>query len=156
MKASRKSSKAAPARRAARTRKPRVAKTTIIRQKALIPGAKPAEVYEAFVNEVKHTTFTGAKATCERKIGGKFSAWDGYIIGTNVVLEAGKRLVQEWQTTGWPAGYPPSLIEFTFSSKDGGTEIRMVQKKVPPKQAPGYREGWKSHYWEPLKQYFEK
>ncbi len=39
-------------------------------------AAKPAEVYDALINAKKHSTFTGAKATCDPKVGGKFTAWD--------------------------------------------------------------------------------
>jgi len=88
-------------------------RTMIIKQKMIIP-AKPEEVYGAFINAAKHAAFTGAKATCDSKVGGKFTAWDGYIFGKNLVLDKGKRIVQEWKTTEWPEGYPPSIVEFFF------------------------------------------
>ena len=81
-------------------------KTKTIRQKITVP-AKPIEVYEAFVDAKKHSAFTGSKATGKGKVGGKFTAWDGYISGKLLELEEGKRIVQEWVTTEWPEGYPP-------------------------------------------------
>jgi len=71
-------------------------------------------------------------------------------------LEKGKRIVQEWKTTEWPAGYPPSIVEFLFKEKKGGTELTMVHSKVPAEQAESYRQGWIDFYWEPLKKYFRK
>lgn len=130
-------------------------KTKTIRQKEYV-SAKPIEIYDAFLNEQKHTAFTGAKATCDRRVGGKFTAWDGYIAGRNVKLENGRRIIQEWKTSEWPDGYPPSVIEFTFKPKGGGTEIHMVQSKVPAKQAKNYQQGWIDYYWRPLKKYFGK
>jgi uncharacterized protein YndB with AHSA1/START domain len=47
-------------------------KVTTIRQKTLIP-ATPNEVYEAFMDSRKHSEFTGSKATCNPKVGGKFT-----------------------------------------------------------------------------------
>jgi activator of HSP90 ATPase len=129
------------------------AKTKTIKLKEFIP-VDPEEVYDALLNEEKHTAFTGAKATCDRRVGGKFTAWDGYISGTNVRLENGRRIVQEWKTTEWPAGYKPSVLEFSFTPKSGGTEIRMIQKHVPAAQAENYSKGWVEHYWTPLKRYF--
>ena len=126
--------------------------TTTIKQVVFIP-AKPVQVYEAFVDEKKHADFTGAKATCDPKVGGDFTAWDGYIFGKNMVLEKGKKLVQEWMTTEWP-DYPPSVVEFSFTEKDNGTEVTMVHSKVPSEQSESYRQGWIDFYWEPLKQYF--
>ncbi|HEV8537713.1 MAG TPA: SRPBCC family protein [Bacteroidota bacterium] len=130
-------------------------KTRTIRQKEYV-SAKPVEIYDAFLNEQKHTAFTGAKATCERRVGGKFTAWDGYIAGKNVKLENGRRIIQEWRTSEWPDGYPPSVIEFTFKPKGDGTEIRMIQSKVPATQAKNYKQGWTDYYWRPLKKYFGK
>lgn len=104
----------------------------------------------------KHSAFTGAKATGEVKVGGEFSAWDGYITGRNLELEKGKHIVQEWITSEWPEGYPPSRVEFTFRKVKGGTELTMVHSKVPEEQADEYRQGWIDNYWDPLKEYFGK
>lgn len=71
-----------------------------IRQKVVV-SATPIEVYQAFMDAKKHSAFTGSKATCDAKVGGKFTASDGYISGKNLELEEGKRIVQEWVTTEW-------------------------------------------------------
>ena len=128
-------------------------KTKTIRQVEFIP-AKPVEIYDAILNEKKHSAFTGAKATCDRRVGGKFTAWDGYIKGTNITLENGRRIVQEWKTSEWPNGYGPSIIEFTFRPKGEGTEVKMIQKNIPAEQADSYKQGWTDFYWDPLKKYF--
>lgn len=130
-------------------------KTRIIRQTVLIP-AKPDEVYDALINAKKHTAFTGAKATCDQKIGGRFTAWDGYISGKNLTLEKGKKIVQEWVTTEWPEGYPPSTVEFSLRAKGNGTELKMIHSNVPAEQAEDYDQGWIDFYWNPLRNYFGK
>ena len=130
-------------------------KNKTIRQRVVVP-AMPAEVYEAFVDAKKHSAFTGSKATCDARVGGEFTAWDGYISGKNLLLEKGKRIVQEWTTTEWPAGFPPSRLTLTFKKVTGGTEILMVHSGVPAELADDVAEGWKEFYWEPLKKYFEK
>jgi activator of HSP90 ATPase len=118
--------------------------------------ADPADVYEAFIDPRKHSAFTGSKATCDPRVGGKFTAWDGYISGTNLKLEKGKRIVQEWKTTEWPKGCPPSTVDFSFNPKEGGTELTMVHSNVPAEQAEEYRQGWVDSYWDPMKEYFNK
>ena len=128
---------------------------TTIKDKAVIP-ATPDEVYEAFLDPKKHAAFTGSKATGSPKVGGKFTSWDGYISGKNLELEKGKRIVQEWVTTEWPEGYPPSKLELTFTKVKGGTEISMVHSNVPAEQAEEYAQGWKDFYWKPLVKYFGK
>jgi activator of HSP90 ATPase len=130
-------------------------KTTTIKQTVFF-RAEPLEVYEALVDPKKHAAFTGSRATCSPRVGGKFTAWDGYIFGKNLVMKKGEKLIQEWQTTEWPQGYPPSVLEFSFHPKAGGTRLVMVQSKVPAEQAASYRQGWIDSYWNPLKEYLLK
>lgn len=122
----------------------------------MVVPATQAEVYEAFVDAEKHSAFTGSKATCDARVGGKFMAWDGYISGKNLLLKKGKRLVQEWVTTEWPEGYSPLRLELTFTKVRGGTEILIVHSGVPTEQADDVAEGWNEFYWEPLEKYFKK
>ena len=128
---------------------------TTLTQKVTIP-ASPEKVYEAFVDPKKHSEFTGSKATGKAKVGGKFTAWDGYISGKHLELEKGKRIVQEWMTTDWPEGYAPSKLELTFKETSEGTEISMVHSNVPAEQEKELAEGWEEFYWNPLKKYFQK
>jgi activator of HSP90 ATPase len=129
-------------------------KTATIRQSRVIP-APPGKVYEAFVNAKKHAAFTGAAATGTAKVGAAFTAWDGYISGKYLELEKDKRIVQEWSTTEWPEGAPPSRIEFTFAAKGTGCQVKMVQTAVPAEQADRYKQGWIDFYWTPLAEYFK-
>ncbi len=133
---------------------PKIMKKTI-RQKVVV-AAKPIEIYTAFVNAKKHSAFTGSKATGEGKVGGKFTAWDGYISGKFLELDEGKKIVQEWITTEWPEGYPPSRFELTFREVKEGTEVLMVHSDVPAEQAGELEEGWNESYWKPLKTYFKE
>ncbi len=126
-----------------------------IKQTVLL-DASPVEVYEAYTDPKKHSAFTGQEATGAPKVGGKFTAGDGYITGRYVELEKGKKILQEWTTTEWPAGYPPSLLELTVRPKGKKTELTMVHSKVPEEQVEYYAGGWKEWYWGPLKEYFAK
>jgi activator of HSP90 ATPase len=139
--------------KAASPKSPPQLATTTIRQSAVIP-ATPVEVYDAFVTARKHAAFTGAAAKSSNKVGGKFTAWDGYINGKYLALVAGRKIVEEWSTNDWPDGYGPSLVEFTFERADKNTRVTMVQTKVPAEQAMNYRQGWKDYYWTPLKAHF--
>jgi activator of HSP90 ATPase len=130
-------------------------KIKTIKQKVVV-SATPDEVYDAFVDAEKHSAFTGSKATCDPRVGGEFTAWDGYISGKNLELEKGKRIVQEWRTTEWPENYPPSRLELTFKKVKQGTEISMIHSEVPAEQADDIAQGWIDFYWEPLKEYFKK
>jgi len=124
-----------------------------ITQRILVQ-ATPAEVYEAFVNSWIDAAFTGSPATGSARVGGRFTAWDGYISGVHRELVKGRRIVQDWRTSEWPDGAKPSRVEFSLKAVKGGTEIRMVHSDVPAEQADSYRQGWIDYYWDPLKAHF--
>lgn len=126
-----------------------------IRQTVVVDAA-PEEVYDAYVDMKKHAEFTGSPASGNSKVGGRFTAWDGYITGKFVRLERGTRIVHEWRTTEWPEGYPPSTVELTFKGKGRKTELTMVHSKAPAEQAEEYARGWAEYYWEPLKRHFAR
>ncbi|HXX87528.1 MAG TPA: SRPBCC domain-containing protein [Candidatus Acidoferrum sp.] len=130
-------------------------KATTIKQKVLIP-ASPDEVYDAFMDAKKHSAFTSSKATSDPRVGGEFTAWDGYITGKNLELEKGKKIVQEWSNTDFPDNFPPSKLELTFKKTAKGTQISMIHSNVPSEQADELLEGWTEFYWKPLKEFFEK
>ena len=127
----------------------------IIEQKVFFKAA-PDDVYDALLDPKKHADFTGSPATTSAKKGATFTAWGGYISGKNLELVKGKKIVQDWKTTEWPDGYPASRLEFTLTPKKGGTELDMMHSKVPAEQVADYSSGWKSSYWEPLKEYLAK
>lgn len=129
---------------------------TTITQKIIIPKVIPKEVYEAYIDPKKHSQFTDSEATGKPVVGGKFTAWDGYISGKFLELEEGKRVVQEWTSTDFPEGASPSRLELTFREVPKGTEIVMIHSNVPKDQEDETAEGWTEFYWEPMKQYFKK
>jgi activator of HSP90 ATPase len=130
-------------------------KKSTITQKVIV-SATPDEVYNALMDSKKHSEFTGSKAEGKSIVGSEFTAWDGYIHAKILELEKGKRIVQEWVTTEWPEGFPPSKLELTFKDLGGKTEIIMVHADVPLSQEADLRQGWIDFYWEPLTDYFEK
>ena len=122
-------------------------------QQTVFFEASPEDVYEALLDPRKHSAFTGRPATTSDRAGYAFMATDGYITDRNLELVRGKKIVQEWRTTEFPKEYPMSRLELTLTAKRGGTEMRMIQTKIPADQVASYTDGGKSYYWEPLKEY---
>lgn len=119
-------------------------------------AASPAEVYDALLDPKKHTEFTGSPATTSARKGASFTAWEGYITGKNLELMKGKKVVQRVEDAEWPDGYPISRLEFTLAANKGRTELKMVHSNVPAEQVANYTGGWKSAYYDPLKEYLAK
>jgi len=53
----------------------------------------PRVIYEMLMDSRKHARFTGEKAVISRKVGGKFTAYAGYINGVNLELVQDKKIV---------------------------------------------------------------
>ena len=127
---------------------------TTIRQTVLLE-APPHTVFEAILDSKQHSAFTGDKASLSRKVGGKFTAFDGYIRGENVKIEKDKVIVQSWRNTDFKETDPDSKVMFHFSKKGKGTRLLFVHSNVPNRLAEDLRQGWLDFYWAPLKVYLE-
>ena len=129
-------------------------KTKTIRQSVRFK-ASTHEVYEALMDSRKHSKFTGGKASISRRIGGKFSAYDGYIEGVNLELVPDEKIVQSWRGSDWPEGHY-SKATFTLKGVEGGTQLIFTQTGVPEDQYDSISQGWRDYYWKPMKEMLEK
>lgn len=120
----------------------------------IIP-AKPAEIYEAWLSSEGHAAMTGSPAKVEGKVGGKFSAWDGYIFGKTLELTPNQRIVQAWRTTEFPGDAPDSRVEVFLEEVAEGTKVTLIHGDMPEDQVDSYRQGWEDFYFKPMKQYFK-
>ncbi len=119
-------------------------------------AASPRQVYEAWLDGETHGLMTGSRATVEPRVGGGFSAGDGYISGATRELVPNKRIVQSWRTTDFPEDAPDSLLDLTLeSAKGGGTVLTLVHSEIPEGQAEKYEQGWRDYYFVPMTHYFE-
>jgi activator of HSP90 ATPase len=112
------------------------------------------DVFEAWLDGTAHSAFTGSPATGEPRVGGAFTAWDGYIWGINSVLEPYRRIVQSWRTTEFPRKSPDSLLVVELASEGKGTQLTLTHTDIPAGQGKRYEAGWIEFYVEPLKKYF--
>jgi uncharacterized protein YndB with AHSA1/START domain len=119
----------------------------------LIPAGAD-RIYKAWLDSKEHAAMTGGSATSESHVGGKFSAWDGYIRGTNLELEPGRRIVQSWRSNDFPDGAPDSRVEVKLEAADGGTRVTLLHSNVPEGQSADYEKGWREHYFNPMRKYF--
>jgi activator of HSP90 ATPase len=128
-------------------------KTKNIRQSLTIK-ASPHEVFEALMDSRKHAKFTGGKARISRKIGGKLTAYDGYIEGANLDLVSDKKIVQSWRGSDWPEGHY-SKATFALKKVKDGTHLTFTQTGVPVQYHEDIKQGWRDFYWAPMKKMLE-
>jgi activator of HSP90 ATPase len=113
-----------------------------------------ATIYRDWLSTKAHTLFTGAAAKIEPFVGGKHSAWDGYIFGETLELEKDKKIVQTWTTTNFPEGHPASRLELQLEDLNGGCKLTLIHTEIPAGQGKDYEKGWHEHYFTPMMDYY--
>jgi activator of HSP90 ATPase len=123
---------------------------------SVVLPVKQKALYEAWLDSEKHSAFTGSKAVIDRRVGGTFNAWDGYISGTTISVEPFGRIVQTWRTTEFPDDAPDSEIEVLFDEVREGTKLTLIHTDIPEGQGEAYRQGWIDFYFTPMEDYFSR
>jgi activator of HSP90 ATPase len=116
--------------------------------------ASPEAVYDAWLDSAAHGAMTGARAKIVRRVGGAYSAWDGYITGKTVELVPAKRIVQTWRTTKFAADDPDSTIRVELAPTRAGARLTLTHSGVPNGQTNYENGGWQDNYFAPMKAYF--
>ena len=115
--------------------------------------ATPTLIYQAWLSSEGHTNMTGGKATASDKVGAKFTSWDGYIYGENILLEENHKIKQTWRSSQFEASEEDSILEINLKEQNGGTELTLIHSNVP-ESGEHYIKGWDEHYFQPMKSYF--
>src|SRR5438477_13137186 len=101
---------------------------------AIVP-AEPDRVFAAWMDSREHAAFTGGgEAVVEPWSGGRFIAWDGYMHGTILGLEPGKRIVQTWRTSEFAPEARDSRLAVAFEPGRGGTRVGIGHVDLPAGQ----------------------
>jgi activator of HSP90 ATPase len=111
-------------------------------------------VYDTWISSEGHSAMTGAAATVDPHVGGVYEAWDGYISGTNLVLEPGRRIVQSWRTTEFTDDDDDARIEVLLEPAENATKLTIRHTNVPDGHRSYENGGWQSNYFDPMREYF--
>jgi uncharacterized protein YndB with AHSA1/START domain len=87
-----------------------------------------------------------------RQVGGAFTIYNGHIVGRQIELVSGERIVQAWRVVDWSPGVY-SIVKFELTEQGSGTRIVFDHTGFPEGQAEHLAEGWTGNYWEPLTKY---
>jgi len=116
--------------------------------------ASPKLIYETLLDSKQFAAFSGFPAEIDRQPGGAFKCFGGIITGRNIELVPNKRIVQAWRSS-WPEGIY-SIVKFELKEQGTGTRLILDHSGFPDGTMEHLEEGWKSHYWEPLRKYLSK
>lgn len=126
-----------------------------IKLSAIFP-VSAKKLYDSWLNSKSHSAFTGSKTHIEPRNGSNFSAGNGYITGSNLILQPYGRIVQSWRTTDFPEGATDSKLEVLFEKHNNSTKLTIIHTQLPAGTEKKYEKGWKDHYLKPMKAYFQK
>ncbi|MBI3668580.1 MAG: SRPBCC domain-containing protein [Acidobacteria bacterium] len=122
-------------------------------QQSVVFQASPAELFEIYMDSKKHSAATGSPAKISRKVGGRFTAFDGMLRGKNLAILPQRMIVQAWRAAHWKKADPDSILILWFRKAPGGGCIDLVHAGVPPYDHRGVRAGRPKYYWKPWKAY---
>lgn len=114
--------------------------------------ATPDQVYAAYMSPAQRAKYTEGEAEISADEGGAFSCHGGQIVGRNIELIPGQRIVQAWRVSGWPEGLY-TTVHFELSASEGGTQLVMDHYGVPDEFEEHIAGGWHARYWDPMRKF---
>jgi activator of HSP90 ATPase len=123
---------------------------------SIVLPVRAEKIYKAWLSSDGHSAMTGSPAKVTGRVGGKFTAWDGYIFGRTLELEPPHRILQAWRTSEFPEDAPDSVVEILLKETKAGTKITLKHSNMPDGQVDSYRQGWEDFYFKPMREYFGK
>jgi len=112
-------------------------------------------IYDVLTNPIEITKFTHSPAVFENNVGGSFNFYDGFISGTNELLEPNKKIVQKWKFKDWKSFGDLTL---TFKEKEGNEcLVIFLMKNIPERDSlnqivdlPNLQKGFRSQIFQKI------
>ena len=123
--------------------------------------ANPKRIYEALTDAKqfqKIQLLGGAIAASElqakpaqisAETGSTFTLFGGYIVGRQLELVPGQRIVEAWREITWEPGIF-SIVRFEMKENGTGTKLIFDHTGFPAGAGEHLAVGWKSNYWDPM------
>ena len=111
------------------------------------------ELFATLTQEGRLCAFTRSRCTSNPIPGGEFILMDGNICGSYVDLVENEKIVQKWRFKEWSQGIY-STVTIQLHQKSDNTILKLTQTGIPDFDTVRTEEGWKRHFWGPIKQTF--
>lgn len=128
-------------------------------------AASPKRLYEALLDakqfdkvmqlsEAMRTGMApaGKPTAISREEGGPFTIYGGHIIGRQLELVPGRRIVEAWRVVDWKPGIY-SIARFELVAAGSGAKLIFDHTGFPAGLAQHLATGWNGNYWEPLRKF---
>lgn len=121
-------------------------------KKYYIIPEQPSIVYQALVNPLTLSLWTGFPAYMSEEVGDEFSLWDGNIVGRNLAFEAGKMIKQEWY---FGEREEESIVTIKLHPHKKGSSVELQHTNIPEEDFEAMVEGWDNTYFADLIEFYE-
>jgi uncharacterized protein YndB with AHSA1/START domain len=113
------------------------------------------KIFDTLIDPKQLSAFAGGPpAEIDATAGGSFCCFSGHIIGRNIELVPGQRVVQAWRSAQWAEGVY-SIVRFELHDESGSTRIVFDQAGSPEEAGSHLETGWAKMHWQPLNAYLE-
>lgn len=126
-----------------------------ITQTVTLP-APPERLFDIYMTSREHAAAIGSTATVSRKVGGRFTAFDGWLQGRTLAVVPKRLIVQAWRGADWKKSELDSILVLSFEKAGRGGRIALVHANVPERHAAGIRKGWHEYYWKHWREYLRR
>jgi activator of HSP90 ATPase len=117
--------------------------------------APPAQLFDMYLDPVRHTAFTGQPTKISDREGSAFEAFGGMLSGKILQVIPKRLIVQSWRAAHWPSDAIDSTLVLSFFSAPNGGRIELTQVNVVDYDFADVSQGWEKYYWTPWLAYLE-
>ena len=121
-------------------------------KKYYIIPEQPSIVYQALVNPLTLSLWTGFPAYMSEEVGDEFSLWNGNIVGRNLAFEAGKMIKQEWY---FGEREEESIVTIKLHPHKKGSSVELQHTNIPEEDFEAMVDGWDNTYFADLIEFYE-
>ena len=116
-------------------------------------SANPDYVMELLTDPALIRKWSGGTAVVEKKEGGKFEMFDGWVTG-NVTKITPQELAYTWSTTDWAEGTPASNVHFSLQPVEAGTLVKVQHNNLPDEnEMQEHKNGWSDYFFVPMEDF---
>lgn len=119
-------------------------------------SASPPELYNIYLDSKKHSAAINSRASVNRKVGGRFTAFGGMLRGQILAIVPGRMIVQSWRGSDWRKSELDSILTLTFEKAPGGARLGLIHANIPDRRSASIQRGWHNYYWKPWRAYLRK
>lgn len=122
-------------------------------KKYYIIPEEPTIVYQALVNPLTLSLWTGFPAQMSEEVGEEFSLWDDNIVGKNLAFEAGKMIQQEWY---FGEQEKESIVTIKLHPHKKGCSVELIHTNIPEEDYEDMVDGWDNTFFADLIDFYSE